>query len=83
GFVLQGIEKHLPHLITSGSEIFTTGLQFATDRLCKTTLFQMDARNIPFAEEFDIIGAFDVLEHIKQDEDVLIQMYQAIPVGGG
>ena len=83
GFVLQGIEKHLPHLITSGSEIFTTGLEFATERLCKTTLFQMDARNIPFVEEFDIIGAFDVLEHIEQDEDVLTQMYQSIPIGGG
>lgn len=83
GFVLQGIEKHLPHLISSGSEIFTAGLEFATERLRKTTLFQMDARNIPFAEEFDIIGAFDVLEHIEQDTDVLAEMYQATQNGGG
>lgn len=48
GFVLQGIEKHCPHLTCSGSEIFTAGLNFATERLCKTTLFQMDARQIPF-----------------------------------
>jgi len=83
GFVLQGIEKHLPHLTCSGSEIFTAGLKFATERLCNTTLFQMDARQIPFAEEFDIIGAFDVLEHIEQDEDVLKQMYYATQNGGG
>jgi 2-polyprenyl-3-methyl-5-hydroxy-6-metoxy-1,4-benzoquinol methylase len=42
----------------------------------------MDARNIPFAEEFDIIGAFDVLEHIEQDTDVLAKMYQATQNGG-
>ena len=83
GFVLQGIEKNIPHLICSGSEIFPAGLKFAAERLCKTTLFQMDARRIPFAEEFDIIGAFDVLEHIEQDEDVLKQMYYATQNGGG
>jgi SAM-dependent methyltransferase len=43
----------------------------------------MDARRIPFREEFDVIGAFDVLEHIKEDEDVLTQMYQATRSGGG
>jgi SAM-dependent methyltransferase len=43
----------------------------------------MDARRIPFREEFDVIGAFDVLEHIKEDEAVLTQMYQATRKGGG
>lgn len=83
GFVLQGIEKNLSHLNCSGSEIFSSGLEFANQRLSKTTLFQMDARKIPFSEEFDIIGAFDVLEHIEQDKDVLRQMYQATQMGGG
>ena len=46
-------------------------------------LFQMDARRIPFQEEFDLIGAFDVLEHIEEDEVALVQMYQACKTGGG
>lgn len=83
GFVLQGIEKAFPHLTLSGSEIFAVGLEFAAQRLSKTTLFQMDARKIPFFEEFDVIGAFDVLEHIEQDRDVLAQMHQAVRTGGG
>jgi len=83
GFVLQGIEKNVPYITCSGSEIFSRGLECATQRLSKTTLFQMDARKIPFSEEFDIIGAFDVLEHIEQDQDVLRQMYQATKIGGG
>jgi SAM-dependent methyltransferase len=43
----------------------------------------MDARKIPFQNEFDVIGAFDVLEHINEDEQVLDQMYQAVHPGGG
>src|SRR4030095_1631809 len=41
------------------------------------------ARRIPFRGEFDVIGAFDVLEHIKEDEEVLAQMYQATRPRGG
>ena len=83
GFVLQAIEKNMPHLKLSGSEIFSAGLEFAQSRLVQTSLFQMDARQIPFAEEFDVIGAFDVLEHIKEDRVVLRQIYQSLRHGGG
>ena len=83
GFVLSGIKRALPELSLSGSEIFSEGLTFAAERLPGVELFQMDARRIPFREEFDVIGAFDVLEHIRQDEEVLSQMYQAVRKGGG
>jgi len=83
GFVLSGVKEALPSLALSGSEIFSEGLGFAAQRLPGVDLFQMDARRIPFREEFDVIGAFDVLEHVKQDEEVLSQMYQAVRKGGG
>ena len=37
---------------------------------------------MPFVEEFDAIGAFDVLEHIKEDESVLAQLHSALMPGG-
>jgi SAM-dependent methyltransferase len=83
GFVLSGFRRAFPELVLSGSEIFSEGLSFAADRLPGVELFQMDARRIPFREEFDVIGGFDVLEHVKDDEQVLAQMYQAIRKGGG
>jgi SAM-dependent methyltransferase len=83
GFVLSGIQRALPQLALCGSEIFSAGLSFAAERLPGVELFQMDARRIPFREEFDVIGAFDVLEHIEEDEKVLAQMYQATRRGGG
>lgn len=43
---------------------------------------QMDARKIPFAKEFDVIGAFDVLEHIEEDARVLMQIHEALKPRG-
>ena len=82
GYVLSGISKAFPDRELFGSEIFTTGLSFAAKRLTTARLIQMDAREIPFVEEFDVIGAFDVLEHIKQDDEVLVQVHQALKPGG-
>lgn len=83
GFVLSGLKEAFPHLKFSGSEVFSAGLSVAAKRLPGVELFQMDARRIPFRDEFDVVGAFDVLEHIREDDTVLQQMYQACRKGGG
>lgn len=82
GYVLSGIAKTFPDATVHGSEIFTVGLGFASSRLPSVNFMQMDARDIPFKEEFDVIGLFDVLEHIEEDEVVLQQIYKALESGG-
>ena len=82
GFVLSGIARTFPKLTLSGSEIFLAGLSHAAKRVPAAHFIQMDARRVPFVEEFDAIGAFDVLEHIEEDEKVLAQLYRAIKPGG-
>ena len=83
GFVLSELERVFHRLLLYGGDIHIMGLKFATRRLKKAKLFQMDAHKIPFEDEFDIIGAFDILEHIQNDELVLSQMHQAVHHGGG
>jgi SAM-dependent methyltransferase len=83
GFVLSAIEKKIPDAYIYGSEIFTKGLEYASSRLSRAELFQMDACEIPFENEFDVIGAFDVLEHIKEDVLALKQIYNSLKTGGG
>ena len=78
GFVLSSIADAFANLDIQGSEIFTAGLSFAASRVPTHKLMQMDARHIPFIEEFDCIGAFDVLEHIEEDTQVLEQIHQAL-----
>jgi SAM-dependent methyltransferase len=82
GFVLTGISNNFPSAQLNGSEIFIEGLGFAAKRLPSVNLIQMDARQIPFINEFDVVGAFDVLEHIKEDELVLNQFHKALRPDG-
>jgi SAM-dependent methyltransferase len=83
GFVLSGVQREFPEIALTGSEIFYTGLDIARKRLPGVTLYQMDVHRIPFEDEFDVIGAFDVLEHIQEDEAILLQMFKASKNGGG
>ncbi len=82
-FVTSAVQKAFPSTAITGSEIYVNGLDEALKRLANNaTLIQMDARHIPFTEEFDVIGAFDALEHIEQDVDVLSEIHRALKVGG-
>ncbi len=84
GYVLSGIETRFQSLRNLvGSEIYTQGLAFAAKKLDKAELLQMDARKMPYIEEFDVVGAFDALEHILEDELALKNIYSAIKPGGG
>ncbi len=82
GYVLSCIHKEFPHIQLTGAEVFTEGLKFAKGRLPNANFLQMDARKIPFVEEFDAIGAFDVLEHIKEDTVCLEQIHTALRQNG-
>ncbi len=82
GFVLSGLSHARTDMKLCGSEIFIAGLPYARKRVPSAELMQMDARCIPFLQEFDAVGAFDVLEHIPEDEAVLTQLYQSLKPGG-
>lgn len=83
GFVLAGIRRRCPELHLVGTDIFTEGLRIAQSRVAETELLQMDARHMPFDAEFDVIGAFDALEHIEEDEQVLAEFFRSCRPGGG
>jgi SAM-dependent methyltransferase len=83
GGVLRDIKQTNPRARLTGSELLLPGLRRAQQRLADVELVQMDAQHIPFEDEFDVIGAFDVLEHIDDDESVLRQMRGALTTGGG
>lgn len=83
GFVLSGMQEVFPQAQFSGSDIYTEGLTFTARRMPDAFLFQMDARHIPYESEFDLIGAYDVLEHVEEDDAVLAQLFSACKPGGG
>jgi ubiquinone/menaquinone biosynthesis C-methylase UbiE len=83
GGVAAHLRQALPGTEVTASDLLEAGLSRAQRRLDGVRLVQMDARSLPFDEEFDVIGAFDMLEHIDEDEAVMGQMFRAVRPGGG
>ena len=82
GFVLQGIHEAFPALLLTASDALPGGLAIAARRVPTAALIQQDARALDAAEQFDVVCAFDVLEHIVEDEDVLARLFRAATPGG-
>lgn len=83
GFVLAAIAAAFPAMALTASEVLGSGLARAAPRVPRARMLQLDARALPFEAEFDVIGAYDVLEHIADDAGVLAQFHRALRPGGG
>lgn len=82
GFVLQAIHHQYPHATLTGSDFFSEGLAFAQQRLPNVELIQLDAQTMNDEEKYDVIGAFDVLEHIPDDQLALQNCVRALTPNG-
>jgi len=83
GFVLESIESALPDLVLTGVEYFADAIPYAARRLKRARLLTGDICNLPFREEFDVVGCFDVLEHIPDDRLALSNLARSVRPGGG
>lgn len=81
GYVLNMLAS-MPGLNCAGAEIHLRGATMAKARVPSAEIIQMDATAIPFEDTFDGIGAFDVIEHIEDDEAVLRNVHRALKSGG-
>ncbi|WP_407151419.1 class I SAM-dependent methyltransferase [Bradyrhizobium sp. ORS 86] len=84
GVVLRSMVNSRTWSSIAGSELHPSGLSHAIRRLGDRAKFvQMDARRIPARNAFDLIGAYDVLEHIVEEELVISEVHAALTDGGG
>jgi SAM-dependent methyltransferase len=81
GNVLRTLRQACPEGTVIGMELWFEGLRFAQERFAGP-LVQGDVRNSPFGKPFDLIGMFDVLEHIPEDVDTLVALRNALTPGG-
>jgi SAM-dependent methyltransferase len=83
GFVLSMLRATFPEWTITATELHVEGFAHARSRATgDTTFIQMDAVRMPFRDEFDIVGAFDVIEHIPDDVGALRQVARALRSGG-
>jgi SAM-dependent methyltransferase len=83
GYVLSAVEAAFPAANIVGGEAHEAGLEQAARRVRRCRLAQLDAQNLPFRGHFEVIGCFDVLEHIEDDARVLRECCAALRHGGG
>jgi SAM-dependent methyltransferase len=81
GTVLHSLEKACPTGQVVGMDLFAESLYFARQRT-SCPLVQGDALAPPFGAEFDVVGLFDVLEHLPNDAGVLRAMRNLLVPGG-
>jgi len=83
GHVLAGFSDVFPEIRLVGGEIYLKAFKYASSQVPHAEFIQVDACNLPYENEFDVIGAFDVLEHIDDDDGAIKQMHQALKHDGG
>src|SRR6266508_6428237 len=84
GYVINRVRQLHPDWRLVGTELFEEGLAKARIRMPSgVELSQLDATKMPYDAEFDVVGAFDVIEHIDDAAAVLAGMYAAVKPGGG
>jgi SAM-dependent methyltransferase len=83
GQVAMALQRAIPTLQLTAAEAFIEGLEIASRRVPGAELVQADVRNLPFEAEFDVVGAFDVLEHVRDDAAAMRELAKAVRPGGG
>jgi SAM-dependent methyltransferase len=81
GNVLRVLESVCVDGVVIGMDLFSQGLQYASQRT-SCPLVQGNMHSPPFGAKFDLIGLFDVLEHLSDDERVLLDLHTMLAPGG-
>jgi SAM-dependent methyltransferase len=82
GFVLRRLAKDFPKTSMTAVEYYDSALPFARERCPRAAISQADITNLPFEGEFDVVGCFDVLEHIQDDVEALRNLKKSLKPGG-
>ena len=83
GGVLAAIERARPDLGLVAADALLAGLGVAKRCVRRASFVQLDIRRLPYDGEFDVVGLFDVLEHLDDDDAVLREVRRATMPGGG
>jgi len=81
GNVLRVLQQACPEGTLVGLELWSDGLRYARHR---STAFvvQGDVRSCPFGKQFELIGMFDVLEHVQEESETLDALLRLLMPGG-
>jgi SAM-dependent methyltransferase len=83
GSMLSRVRDQWPSVKLFGSDLSSDSLAIVAKRVPGAFLFRTDVNRIPFKDNFDVIGAFDVIEHLDDDIAALKALRLTLKPGGG
>jgi SAM-dependent methyltransferase len=84
GGVLRALHEAFPSMRLVGAEPSAQGAAIARERLpAGVEIVERGVDALDYEEEFDVVGTFDVLEHVERDEEALAGLARAARRGGG
>ncbi len=82
GSMIRSLRRARPGLVLDGADLSLAALRLAATNLPGVRLMQMDAADAPFVAAYDVVGLFDVLEHIDDDAAALASAWRMLAPGG-
>jgi SAM-dependent methyltransferase len=83
GAVAAAVARARPSMRVTAGDVLAAGVEAGRRSIPEVSFVQFDIRSLPYNEEFDVVTAFDVIEHVDDDASVLAQMRAAARPGGG
>ncbi len=80
GGMLRILRNVCPNATLIGMDLFAEGLRYSRQRI-DCPLVQANVHHHPFGVHFDLIGLFDVLEHLDDDRGVLRSIHALLNDG--
>lgn len=82
GNVLRELQRVAVGGTVIGMDLHQEGLRYAQRRVNPALLVRADASRPPFSVRFEVVGLFDVLEHLEDDVAVLRQIRELLTSRG-
>lgn len=83
GIVLRALARSRRWRRMAGADLHPEGLALARQRVPEAIFAERDFENLNDLGTFDLIGAFDVLEHVVEDDAAIRMMRGMLSPGGG
>lgn len=83
GYMTNEIAKMFPCGQVTGVDAYTKAISYATKRFPHIYFIKTDAHTLPFKNNyFDLVVCYETIEHVKNPEKVLAQIYRVLQKGG-
>ena len=80
--VLWALGSKFPRMKLTAVELYTNALELVRIKVPQAEVVQADIHYLPYENEFNIVAAFDVIEHLDNDTEAVRMLAKSVKPGG-